>query len=212
MDLILNGEPQSLDVSQCANLAELIAAAEQVDSAQSECVVVAIEVDGEALAPDELSELESRTLDGVGCVSIVRRPALEVARSVLAQGADYTQRIMVAIEQTVDHYRSSRSDLANGLLADVIDSMTVLTGITYSVSSVLAEEAQVLADLQGEIYPWLEELMQAQTEKDPIRIADALEFEVAPRIEDWGVKMRVLSGTQEIGADASPGPGGALSN
>ena len=68
--------------------------------------------------------------------------------------------------------------------------MTVLTGITYSVSSVLAEEAQVLADLQGEIYPWLEELMQAQTEKDPIRIADVLEYEVTPRIEEWSPGAR----------------------
>ncbi len=212
MDLILNGEPRKLDVSECANFAELIAAAEQIESAQSECVVVAIEVDGEALSPEELAELETRSLEGVRCVSIERRPTREVARSVLAQGADYTGQITVAIAQTVDHYRSSRSDLANALLADVIDSMTVLTGITYSVSSVLAEEAQVLADLQGEIYPWLEELMQAQTEKDPIRIADALEYEVAPRIEDWGVKMRGLSAASGAEEGARRSGGDSASN
>ena len=207
MDLILNGEARSLDVSECANFAELIVAAEQIESAETECVVVAIEVDGQALGPDELAALETRSLDGVQCVSIERRPTLEVARSVLSQGADYTRRIAAAIEQTVDHYRSSRSDLANGLLADVIDSMTVLTGITYSVSNVLAEEAQRLADLQGEIYPWLEELMQAQTEKDPIRIADVLEYEVTPRIEDWGVQMRLLSGVPGAGETAGRSPG-----
>lgn len=194
MEVILNGELQRLDASECANLAELVSAVEQVAVARSECVVVAIEIDGERLGPEELSDLETRTLDGVRRVSIERRPTREVALSVLLQGAEYTQQISAAIEQTVEHYRSSRSDLANGLLADVIDSMTVLTGITYSVSNVLSEEAQVLADLQGQIYPWLEELMQAQTEKDPIRIADALEYEVAPRIEDWGAKMRELSG------------------
>ena len=192
MDLTMNGEPCEIDLSECANLAELVATAEQLDDPDRPCVVVAVEVDGEPLTPEELSVLETRSLDGLQRVAIQRRPTLEVARSVLDQGADYTEQITKAIEQTVDHYRSARSDLANSLLASVIDSLTVLTGITYSVSSVLADEAQVLADLQGEIFPWLEELMQAQTDKDPLRIADALEYEVSPRVAEWGTTMRSL--------------------
>ena len=198
MDLILNGNSRSIDASKCANLAELVAAAERFDSQEEECVVVGVEIDGEALSPEALSTLEAHSLDGVGTVSIRRRSTLAVARSVLEQGADYTGQIAIAIGQTVDYYRAGRSDLASSLLANVTDSMTVLTGITYSVSHILVEESKSLAGLQGELFPWLEEMIQAQTDEDPIRIADILEYEIAPRVAGWGEAMRLLKeGTTE---------------
>jgi hypothetical protein len=209
MDLILNGSAQSIDASNCANLAELVAAAERSSSSEEESVVVGVEIDGEPLSPEALSALESHSLAGVTTVSIQRRSTLAVARSVLEQGADYTGQIATAIGQTVDHYRSGRSDLANSLLANVTDSLTVLTGITYSVSNVLVEEAKSLAALQGELFPWLEEMIQAQTSEDPILIADILEYEIAPRVAGWGQAMRAIrdeTGTATTaGSSASTG-------
>ncbi len=208
MDLILNGTAQSIDASQCANLAELVAEAERAGSCEEESVVVGVEIDGEALPPEALSTLETHSLDGVAIVSIQRRSTLAVARSVLEQGADYTGQIATAIEQTVDYYRTSRSDLANSLLANVTDSLTVLTGITYSVSNVLVEEAKALASLQGELFPWLEEMIQAQTSEDPIQIADILEYEIAPRVVVWGQTMRALK-EESAGAASARSSGGA---
>lgn len=192
MDLILNGNSQPIDASNCANLAELVAAAERFDSPDEECVVVGVEIDGEALSPEDLSVLETHSLEGVETVSIRRRSTLAVARSVLEQGADYTGQIATAIDQTVDYFRSGRSDLASSLLANVTDSLTVLTGITYSVSNVLVEGSKKLAGLQGELFPWLEEMIQAQTDEDPTQIADLLEYEIAPRVASWGDAMRAL--------------------
>ena len=193
MDLILNGEPQRLDTSECANLAELVTMAETVSTSGEASVVVAVEVDGEALSPEALSGLEQHSLDGVGRVEILRRPTRVVARSVLEQGADYCGQVQSAIGQCVVHFRSGRSDLGNELFADVTDSLTVLTGIANSVASILDEAAQSLADVQHEIYPWLEELVQAQTDADPLRIADLLEYEITPRIGNWSVVMRAAA-------------------
>ncbi|MFK7898667.1 MAG: hypothetical protein AB8G23_22730 [Myxococcota bacterium] len=202
MEVILNGDAQQFDPSSCTNLAELVSAAGQAGQAgedANENVIIGIEVDGRALDPEELSALESLSLQGVLKVSIQERPATDVARSVLDQAADYTGEICQAIAATVEHYRSGRSDLGAELLANVTDSMSVLTGITYSVSNVLLRESEILAAVQSKIYPWLEELVEAQSAEDPIRIADALEYEVAPRIEEWGTTMRKLkNGTQEF--------------
>ncbi len=192
MDLIVNGNTKPIDTSNCANLAELVAAAERSQSIDEACVVVCVEIDGERLPPEALSELESRSLDGIEKIAITSRPTIAVARSVLEQGADYTGQIANAIAQTVDYYRDGRSDLAGSLLANVTDSMTVLTGITFSVSNILVEESKTLARVQGDLFPWLEEMIQAQTEEDPIRIADILEYEVAPRVAQWGATMRSL--------------------
>lgn len=193
MDLILNGEPQRLDTSECANLAELVSMAESVSTGGEASVVVAVEVDGEALSPEALSGLEQHPLDGVGRVEILRRPTRVVAQSVLQQGADYCGQVQAAIGQCAVHFRSGRSDLGNELFADVTDSLTVLTGIANSVASILDATAQSLADVQEELFPWLEELIQAQTDADPLRIADLLEYEIHPRIGNWSVVMRAAA-------------------
>lgn len=192
MEVILNGDSQTLDASNCANLAELVSFAEQSMDSADQSVVVAIELNGQALDPEALSALESKSLDGIEKVSIIERPAREVAHSVLGQAAEYTVKICEAIEVCVEHYRGGRSDLGGNVLADVTDSMSVLTGITYSVSGILIEESQTLADVQAEILPWLEELVEAQSVEDPIRISDTLEYEVSPRIREWGTTMRKL--------------------
>ena len=116
-----------------------------------------------------------------------------VATSVLGQGADYTIQVVETIDKIADHYRASRSDLANDLLANMTDALVVLTGITETVASVLEGSADVLARLQGELAPWLEEMIEAQTENDPIRLADTLEYEIRPRVESWGETMRALA-------------------
>lgn len=190
MDLILDGEARRLDTSGCANLAELVAMAEAAGSQGEASVVVAIEVDGEALPPEALSGLEQHPLDGVARVAIQLRPTRAVARSVLEQGADYCLQIAQAIDQCVEEFRSGRSDRGNEILADVTDSLTVLTGITYSVASILEDTAQALAEAQSDVFPWLRELVEAQSDRDPLRIADLLEYEIKTRIETWGVVMR----------------------
>lgn len=193
MDLFLNGERARIDTQDCANLAELIARAEALDAGGESTVVVAVAVDGEALPPEALALLEARRLDDVTRVDVERRPSREVALGVLEQGADYTLRIVATIGAVVDDYRSGRVEQANRILADVFDALSVLTGITCSIAGTLAEAARDLGAQQGEIHPWLEEMLDAQTGKDPIRIADVLEYEIAPRVARWGEAMRAYA-------------------
>ena len=202
MDLFLNGERAQFDTSDCANLAELIARAEALDAGAEEAVVIAVAVDGQALPPDELGMLEARRLEDVARVDVERRPSRDVARSVLAQGADYTGRVVEAIAAVADDYRAGRLEQANRVLADVLDSLSILTGITASIAGTLAEAARTIGAQQAEIHPWLEEMLDAQTGEDPIRIADVLEYEIAPRIARWGETMRSHSA-----ASAPPGAG-----
>ncbi len=202
MDLFLNGERTSIDTQDCANLAELIARAEAIDAGAESTVVVAVAVDGEALPPDELGLLEARRLDDVRRVDVERRPSREVAHGVLEQGADYTLRIVAAIGAVVEDCRAGRAEQANRVLVDVFDALSVLTGITGSIAGTLEAATRELVAEQAEIQPWLEEMLDAQSGKDPIRIADVLEYEIAPRVARWGEAMR-----RHGAASARPGVG-----
>ena len=206
MDVILDGERRALDTSDCANLAELIAMAERSSTEDEDRVVVSIEIDGQALPPDDLGALEGRGLDGIGRVAIERRPTRAVACSVLRQGADYSRQIVLAIDQTVAQFRGGRADRANALLADVTDSLTVLTGITGSVAVALPQAAASLAELQHALFPWLEALVEAQTAEDPLGIADLLEYEIRDRIASWGDVMCAQADLAEAAPSTPGGP------
>jgi uncharacterized protein YicC (UPF0701 family) len=152
-----------------------------------------VSLDGEALPPEALGELEEHGLEGIGRVEIQRRSAEAVARSVLEQGSEYAGRVVAAIERTVGHFRGGRSDQGNALLADVSDSLTVLTGITGSVSVALPGVVAALTEVQNDLFPWLEAMVEAQTEQDPLGIADLLEYEVRDRVEHWGSVLQACA-------------------
>lgn len=206
MEVILDGKVRAIDVSECANLAELVAQAELFEAPPGRCVVVGIEIDGESLPPDAMQGLESRRLDDIGRIAIDRRPARAVACSVLQQGARYCGEIVKAIERTVEHLRAGRSQAGNELFADVSDSLTVLIGINASVASVLSEHGDELMALQSDLHPWLEALIQAQSSDDPILIGDLLEFEIAPRIQGFGARMQQLADQEGAGFPSPPSP------
>lgn len=192
MDVFLNGEPRRFDVGGCANLAELVARAERDHDSQAPYVVVEVAVDGRPVEPEALGALEHCSLEGVRQVSIVRRPRREVALAVLAQGAQFADQVTEALGGLVGDFRAGRTERANGRLADVFDALTVLTGITSSISGELVAEAQAIAERQAEIQPWLEQILDAQSSKDPILLADLLEYEITPRITDWSTTMSAM--------------------
>jgi hypothetical protein len=196
MEVILDGERRTLDVSDCANLAELVACADRLESGAESAerrVVVGIEIDDRPLSAEEMEHLESRPLDDIGRVSIARRSAQSVARSVLGQGALYSREIVKAVHRSADHFRSGRSDRANELLARVSESLSVFVGISACAADVVPAWSEELRAFEADLHPWLVEMIEAQSAEDPIGLGDLLEFEMATRIERWGARMGALA-------------------
>lgn len=193
MEVILDGEHRTLDVSDCANLAELVARAECLEPAVEGRVVVGIEIDDRPLSAEEMECLESRPLEDIARVAIARRSGQSLARSVLGQGSLYAREIVKAIHCSVDHFRSGRSDRANELLARVSESLSVFVGISACAADVVPDWSEELRDFEAELHPWLVQMIEAQSVEDPIGIGDLLEFEIATRIERWGARLGELA-------------------
>ncbi len=193
MEVILDGERRTLDVSDCANLAELVARAECLEPVPEGGVVVGIEIDDRPLSAEEMERLESRSLDDIARVSIARRSGQGLARSVLGQGSRYAREIVKAIHRSAEHFRAGRSDQANELLARVSESLSVFVGISACAADVVPDWSGELRAFEAELHPWLVQMIEAQSVEDPIGIGDLLEFEIAVRIERWGVRLGELA-------------------
>jgi hypothetical protein len=177
-----NGEESALDAAGCAHLGELV---ERCARSGVPGVVVRVRVNGCEIPDEGLGRLASFPLEGVALVEVETRPPREVAIASLESSASYAAALVESLSQTAGHLRAGRIEAASRLHAEVTDALGVFLFAVTAASSFLGEAGEALAGLDDELKPWLETLIEAQRERDWLRVADYLEYEVAERVEQW---------------------------
>jgi hypothetical protein len=176
----VNGEERALDASGCAHLGELIERGSRDGRAS---VVTRVRVNGCEIPEQGLSQLEALPLEGVELVEIETRLPRDVAFDSLESSGSYAAAIVASLRQTADHLRAGRIEAANRLYAETTDALGVLLFAVSAAARFLEHEGETIAGLEAELQPWLETLVAAQKERDWLRVADYLEYEVAERVE-----------------------------
>jgi len=177
-----NGEESALEAAGCAHLGELV---ERCARSGGSRVVTRVRVNGCDIPEDGLGRLASFPLEGVALIEVETRPPRAVAIASLDSSASYAAALVRSLLQTAGHLRAGRVEAASRLHAEVTDGLGVFLFAVAAASSFLGEEGEALAGLEDELKPWLETLIAAQRERDWLRVADYLEYEVAERVEQW---------------------------
>jgi hypothetical protein len=128
-------------------------------------------------------------------------PSMPAAREILVEAVEYTDRLLSTLRQTVILYRMG--DARNGADAFVglVQGLELFTQILAVVETHLRVDfaatphrgespAQAVALLNGVFM----EVVQAQERRDPVFLADILEYELAPRLVQWQEVFRTLDG------------------
>lgn len=155
-----------------------------------EPVVLALRVDGRELALESPEELDQVDLETLARVEIETRPAREIAAESLESSAEYVGALEGSLQQVADLLRAGRTEDANQLFATALDGFSVLLYALSAARTWLPAVAADLGDLEGEVHPWLEAVADAQEERDWLRVADYLEYELRPRLVGWAERIR----------------------
>lgn len=182
-----NGRAQQIEAGAGVSLAQVL----QTCVAGGPRVVIArARLDGRELSRDEIDALESQPATGHAELDVETRPAAEVALESLESSAAYVPALEGALQRTAAQLRQGRIEEANELFAGALDGFSVLLFAVTAAARELPEVASALAGLDDELQPWLETLCEAQQGHDWLSVADALEYEVAPRVSQWAVRIR----------------------
>ncbi len=177
------GEEKEHDRARFRNLEELVTA---VVRGEAEPRVIERLVVNSVPLPDEmLDRLEEIELDAIEQVEIESRTHREIARSSLESCVDYGQKLASALLGAGELFRAGRTEEGNGVYAEALDALWVLIYALCAAGRELGPAGAALEGVEGEIQPWLAELLDAQTHTDWIRVADYLEYEIAPLLEKW---------------------------
>lgn len=186
-----------------ANLAALVRAY-IAEPGSEDRVIEHLSVDGRVIEVDGIETLEEVSLDGVREVELRTRGVLEVARESLDSSADYAGLVRDALSETAQLLRAGRIEDGNRLFADVLDALNVLVFAVTSAGRVLRADAELLHELEPELRPWLEAASDALEQRDWLRLADTLEYELRPRLAEWPERIRSL----RAGAGSASNPHG----
>lgn len=149
-----------------------------------------IRIDGLDLPEDSFDRLEDISIEGVKKIEVESRPTREIALSSLQHSSEYVAAVRDAVDRVVDLFRRGRSKEANELLAQVSDALGVLVAAISGVASAMPQRSKNLLDPMGELLHWLDQVLEGQTNGDWVQVADILEYEVDPRLDDWARAMQ----------------------
>ena len=188
MRIIQDGQPREA-AGAFANAQELVAS---LATARDEAphILVSLRLDGVEVPGESLADLSEISLAGVREAEIETRPARELALESLESAAAYAGEVGKALAETAELMRASRPEVANEQFTEVIDAMSVLFFALDAAARQLGGEAAGIESLGQRIQPWRDQILEAQQTQDWIRVADYLEYEVGPVIDEAPTMIR----------------------
>jgi hypothetical protein len=138
------------------------------------------------------------------------KPAEPAAWEILAEAVDYTGRLLSSLRQTVGLYRTGDARNAGNAFVDLVQGLELFTQILAVVETHLQVDfaattfrGESLADAVSRLNGVFAEMVQAQERCDLVFLADILEYELAPSLEQWRELFGALdSGETSTGRSA----------
>ncbi len=175
------------DPSEHGDLRALVRAA--LEAVGPGRVVTRLAVNACEIPEPDPERLAGFPLDQVDEVAIESRTAAEVALSSLESAAEYSERVEAALVRAADLFRAGHLDRANELCADAADALGVILYVGSGAAIALGPPGERLRSLGDGLAPWLDSVVRAQEQYDWLRVADCLEYEVAPRVGELRAAM-----------------------
>lgn len=197
MRLILDGHEAVVE-GICAD-AETLLAPQLARLGAEVRVVVRLSLDGREVPASELGDLSGIALNDCECIDVQSAPVSEVARQSLASAGEYAERVQDALCHTAELMRSDRPEVANEHFAEAIDGMSVLLFTLQAAAQHLGPEAQPVEEIGLRVQPWLDALAEAQLAQDWIRVADYLEYEIAPVLGEARGRIATVCSSGALG-------------
>ncbi len=162
--------------------------------------IVKVMVDGLEITGE--SEGHLRKLDDIKQIDITVGNAYDLAMETIESISEFYKALIAEYNKASDEFRVGNSEKSNQILADCMDGMKIFIRTTTSVATLLDINYseikvgdQTVNEISEKFASILDEMIQAQTDRDEILSADLIEYEMIPLLEDWAGILDILKST-----------------
>lgn len=200
MKVLINGTEKILNLSGAKNLSEVLDAVSK-DQLQSDRLITEVQVNGKTFHLQEDEGASKVSCDEVESLAVTVRDSAEVIQQSVAETLAYIQDLTPLMLKTGEFYRLGRSQEANQLFSQCLDAVQRLFRSCMVIKTALGV-VQIDLDLknllvlegQGGALEIFQSMLEAQTHRDWILLADLLEYEATPLLKQWFGQLEKIQG------------------
>jgi|GEM_PF-2568139 len=161
--------------------------------------IIRVHIDGVEVTGNRNEHL--RMLPSLTTIEMETGLASDLASDSLDSIEEFLVALLAELTRAAVLFRSDTFEKANEVFARCMDGMRILLNTTISVAGLLQVGAAEVGTGQGNLEEntkrvgrVLDEMIEAQTNRDSILIADLIEYELNPLLEDWNGAIESLRG------------------
>jgi hypothetical protein len=188
LNCMIDGQVRSFDLNGADSLATMLDCLNG-DLVKGGRFISSLLVNGEEVAGSR--EETDRSLDGIDSIEITTETPVCLAGKILAEGEAYIDGLKDFLMQVAGSYCAGRES-ADGSFAEAVQGLQWFVQMTDFIETTLKLDFQRLS-LKGKaiseyvrsLNGILMEIVDAQEESDPVMLADLLEYDLVPHLEEW---------------------------
>jgi hypothetical protein len=152
-------------------------------------VISSVIFDGSEVLQFRDRETLNRSLQSIGEVKIEAVVLEEMLRRAMFDAEGYLLSLQTSMVDTAETFRHQRLDEANDKLSQVLQGIKMLAALLQGIELSLTAQGKLgpggVERVLTEMGPTLEGLIDSQTQKDWILVADILEFELLANLASF---------------------------
>jgi len=187
---VIDGQVRDFNLSGADSLASMLNCLKG-DLVKSGRFIASLRVNGRVIA--DIDGESSQLLERIGPVEITTESPVRVAGNIIAEGDKFIEGLQDYLAQTAERY-SSGSERAGSYFVEAVQGLEWFVQMigfiehTFKLDySSLSLNGKPVAEYVRELNSIFLEIVSTQEKCDPVLIADILEYDLVPHLEEWKV-------------------------
>jgi hypothetical protein len=188
LSCVIDGQVKSFNLNGADSLATLLEGVNS-DLAKGGRFIASLLVNGEEVV-DSISG-KSRRLDGIDSIEITTETPVRLVGKILDEGQNYIDGLRDCLMKVAGHFTAG-SECADDSFAEAVQGLQWFVQMTDFIECTLNLDFQKLsrngrpvAEYVNSLNGILQEIVNAQEGFDPVLLADILEYDLVPHLEEW---------------------------
>lgn len=189
--ITINEIDRNYDASSVNNLDELYKNL-LIEFKTPESFVTKIRLNGKELTENELQNNGDLPIKNIESLELIILTIPEIALNNINNAMEYLNRLIPGVEKVSELFRTKSEDEASKYFLQCIEGLTWFREVVDNVKLALKEElskldfgSKSIEYYEEKLLSLTKELSDSQSKKDWVMLADILEYELSPYLEEW---------------------------
>jgi hypothetical protein len=185
---VIDGQIKDFNLSGADSLESMLTSLKG-DLVKNGRFIASLRVNGKKVA--DIDEESSQRLERIGSIEITTESPLNVARNIIAEGEEFIEGLQDYLVQTAGQY-SLDSERAGRYFSEAVQGLQWFVQMIGFIEQTLhldynqlSFDGKPVTEFVRGLNSILLEIVNTQEELDPVLLADILEYDLVPHLEEW---------------------------